>query len=36
MKKATKIWLIAATFLVVLGLITFVVAMTVNHWDFKN
>ncbi|HPE94550.1 MAG TPA: DUF4097 family beta strand repeat-containing protein [Bacillota bacterium] len=36
MKKATKIWLIAATSLVVLGLITFVVAMTVNHWDFKK
>lgn len=36
MSKATKIWLIIATSLVILGLIMFAVVMTVNHWDFTK
>lgn len=36
MRKATKIWLIIATSLVVLGLIMFSVVMTLNHWDFTK
>lgn len=36
MSKRTKIWLITASALVALGLIVFTVAMTVNHWNFKN
>ena len=36
MRKATKIWLITATFLVVLGLIMFAAVMSVNHWDFAK
>lgn len=36
MGNATKIWLIVAAALVALGLITFLAAMTVNHWDFAK
>lgn len=36
MRKSTKIWLISATSLVVLGCIIFSVAMTKNHWDFTK
>ena len=36
MKKQTKIWMIAATVLIVLGLILFTAAMTANHWDFSK
>lgn len=36
MKNATKIWLIIATSLVVLGCIMFSVLMTVNDWDFTK
>lgn len=36
MSKVTKIWLIIATSLVILGLIMFAVVMTVNHWDFTK
>lgn len=36
MGKATKIWLIIAASLVVLGLIAFAVVMTANHWDFSK
>ena len=36
MKKQTKIWLIAATLLIVLGLMLFVAVMTANHWDFSK
>lgn len=34
MRNAMKIWLIAAAFLVVIGLIMFVVAMFLCEWDF--
>lgn len=36
MSKSTKIWLITAASLVVLGLIVFVGAMTVIKWDFSK
>ena len=36
MKKATKIWLAVATFLMVLGLVVVAAAMTVNHWDLTG
>lgn len=36
MSKTTKRWLTAATILVVLGIVLFMVAMTINHWDFKR
>lgn len=36
MSKTTKRWLTAATILVVLGIVLFMVAMTMNHWDFKR
>lgn len=36
MRKSTKIWLITATSLIVLGCIMFSVAMTKNHWDFTK
>ena len=34
MKRSTKIWLLAAAALVVLGILAFVCVMAVNHWDF--
>lgn len=34
MKRATKIWLLAAAGLVVLGMLGFVCVMALNHWDF--
>ena len=34
MKKTTKIWLVIATLLVVLGSITFLAVMSVLNWDF--
>ena len=36
MKKATKIWLAVAAFLVVLGLVVAAAAMTVNRWDLTG
>ncbi len=36
MSKKTKIWLVIATSLVVVGLILFTVVMTVYHWDFTK
>lgn len=36
MKKQTKIWLISAAVLIVLGIMLFNAAMTVNHWDFSK
>lgn len=36
MSKAIKIWLIVATSLVVLGIITFGVVMTMLNWDFTR
>ncbi len=36
MSKRTKIWLITATSLVVLGLIMFAVVMTAYNWDFTK
>ena len=34
MKRSTKIWLLAAAALVVLGILAFVCVMAVNHWDY--
>jgi len=34
MKKATKIWLIVAAALVFIGIVAFVLIMTINHWRF--
>lgn len=36
MDTTTKIWLIVGAVLVVLGLISFAVVMTINHWDFHR
>ena len=36
MRKATKLWLIAATFFVILGAAMFAAIMTKNHWDFMQ
>ena len=36
MMKKTKVWLLTAALLVVLGLILFVAGMTANNWDFLN
>jgi len=36
MKKTTRIWLITASALVLFGTILFVIAMTLNHWDFSS
>lgn len=36
MSKISKIWLITAALLVVVGLIMFAAVMTVNHWDFHT
>ena len=36
MKKQTKMWMIAATVLIVLGFMLFISAMTANHWDFSK
>lgn len=36
MSKTTKRWLSAATVLVVLGVVLFMVAMAVNRWDFSR
>ena len=31
-----KIWLIIATVLIILGVLLFVIVMTINHWDFTK
>ena len=36
MKKKTKVWLLTAVLLVVLGLILFAAGMTANNWNFLN
>ena len=36
MSKVTQIWLIIATFLVIIGLIIFIAVMTVNNWNFTK
>ncbi|MBE6718247.1 MAG: DUF4097 domain-containing protein [Ruminococcaceae bacterium] len=36
MNRSTKIWLIIAAFLVLLGLITFAVALSAYNWDFTK
>lgn len=36
MKKSTKIWLVTASSLVVLGMVIFTAVMTANHWDFSE
>ena len=36
MRKATKIWLIAATSAILLGIILFVGTMTMLKWDFTK
>ncbi|MBQ3489466.1 MAG: DUF4097 family beta strand repeat protein [Clostridia bacterium] len=36
MKKHTKIWLIAATFLMIFGIILLTSVMTFHHWDFSR
>lgn len=36
MRKSTKIWLIAAALLILLGFIMFAVAMTACNWDFTK
>lgn len=36
MRKATKIWLVTAASLVVLGLVVLSAVMAVNHWDFTE
>lgn len=36
MSKRTKIWLITAASLVLIGLIMFAAVMTAYHWDFSN
>ena len=36
MKRATKLWLLAAAGLVVLGMLGFVCVMAMNHWDFAQ
>ncbi len=36
MSNSTKIWLIIAASLVVLGLVMFSISMSMNHWDFKK
>jgi len=36
MKKATKIWLIIATFLIILGSIMFTAVLADNNWDFSK
>ena len=36
MKKKTKVWLLTAVLLVVLGLILFAAGMTANNWNFMN
>ena len=34
MNKKTKIWLIAAAFLVVLGVVLFAAGMAAQNWDY--
>lgn len=34
--KQTSIWLIIATILVVSGTVTFIIALSMNNWDFKR
>ena len=34
MKRATKLWLLAAAALVVLGMLAFICVMALNHWDY--
>jgi hypothetical protein len=36
MFKKTKIWLIFATFLIVIGTLIFGLIMTINYWDFTK
>ena len=36
MRKTTKIWLVTATFLVIVGLIMFVAVMSKYRWDFSK
>ncbi len=36
MKKSTKIWLVLASFLIIIGLTMFAFAMTKYNWDFKK
>ncbi len=36
MTKNTKIWLIVATSLILIGVLLFVIVMTLNDWDFKK
>ena len=36
MRKSSRIWLIAAAWLVILGAMIFVGAMFAMHWDFSN
>lgn len=36
MKKSTKIWLVLASFLTIIGLTMFAFAMTKYNWDFKK
>lgn len=36
MSRSKKIWLFAATALILLGIVLFTIAMTLNHWDFSK
>ena len=36
MSKASKIWLIMATSLTAIGMILFIIAMSINDWDFSK
>lgn len=36
MKKSTKVWILIAISLIVFGCIMFAVAMTKNHWNFRE